>query len=124
MTYTKRKAERPASYGPNLRSFPAWASAVIITLVAALVIGEEIVRLARLDPAQSLLGRAASGVLGAFVYFLLYLLIVRASILGWLPVRIQPTDLKLMSALIVVLFVVLRNRSRSSTPESAEVLPI
>ena len=97
---------------------------VIITLVAALVIGEEIVRLARLDPAQSLLGRAASGVLGAFVYFLLYLLIVRASILGWLPVRIQPTDLKLMSALIVVLFVVLRNRSRSSTPESAEVLPI
>jgi len=98
---------------------------VIITLVAALVIGEEVVRLVGLDPARSLLGRAVSGVVGACVYFFLYLLILRASILHWIPVRIQPTDLKLMSALIVVVFVQLRGRFRGKGHrQREEVLPI
>lgn len=97
---------------------------VIITLVAALVIGEETMRLFRLNPAVSLAGRAVSGVVGACVYFLLYLGILRASILGWLPVRIQPTDLKLMSALIVVVFVLIRSRTRSRMEGREEILPI
>jgi putative ABC transport system permease protein len=97
---------------------------VIITLVAALVIGEEVVRLFGLTPSRSLTGRVLSGVVGACVYFLLYLVILRASILGWLPVRIQPTDLKLMSALIVIVFVVIRSRTRPRGVEREEVLPI
>lgn len=97
---------------------------VIITLVAALVIGEEIVRLVGLDPSRSLLGRAASGVLGACVYFFLYLIILRASVLGWIPLRIQPTDLKLMSALIVVVFVAIRTHARKTSNQVEEVLPI
>lgn len=97
---------------------------VIITLVAALVIGEEVIRLIGLNPALSLAARTLSGVLGACVYFFLYLLILRASILGWIPVRIQPTDLKLMSALIVVAFVVLRTRMHRHGEPREEVLPI
>lgn len=97
---------------------------VIITLVAALVIGEETMRWLRLSPAASLAGRAMSGVIGACVYFLLYLSILRASVRGWIPFRIQPTDLKLMSALIVVVFVLIRQRSQSNTGAREEVLPI
>ena len=99
-------------------------SGAIITLVAALVIGEEIVRLCSLDPSSRLLGRALSGVIGACAYFFLYLIILRASILGWIPLRIQPTDLKLMSALIVVLFVLVRSRARPGAAMREEVLPI
>lgn len=97
---------------------------VIITLVAALVIGEEMARLIGLDPSRCLAGRAMSGVLGACVYFFLYLIILRASIVGWIPIRIQPTDLKLMSALIVVVFVVIRTHARKASDQAEEVLPI
>lgn len=96
---------------------------VIITLVAALVIGEEIARAVNLAPERSLAGRTFSGVLGACVYFFLYLAILRASILGWFPVRIQPTDLKLMSALIVLVFVVIRSQT-SKFDSVEEVLPV
>jgi len=97
---------------------------VIITLVAALVIGEEAVRLLGLNPALHLSARVLAGILGGCVYFFLYLIILRASILGWIPIRIQPTDLKLMSALIVILFVVVRSQSRTGLQERGEVLPI
>ena len=97
---------------------------VIITLVAALIIGEEITRLCGLNPAGSLWGRAISGVLGGCGYFFLYLTILRASILGWIPFRIQPTDLKLMSALIVVLFVLVRGRGQSKLDQREEMLPL
>lgn len=97
---------------------------VIITLVAALVIGEEVLRLCGLNPATKLAGRALSGVIGACAYFLLYLAILRASIIGWVPVRIQPTDLKLMSALIVVAFALIRRHTGSKTYAREEVLPI
>lgn len=97
---------------------------VIIPLVAALVIGEESARLIGLNPARSLAGRAVSGVLGGCVYFFLYLIILRASILGWIPVRIQPTDLKLLSALIVVVFVMVRKHASKGREQPEEVLPI
>ena len=97
---------------------------VIITLVAALVIGEEVARLIGLDPSRRLLGRALSGIIGACVYFLFYLIILRASILGWIPIRIQPTDLKLMSALIVVAFVLVKSHTEKTGISSEELLPI
>jgi putative tryptophan/tyrosine transport system permease protein len=97
---------------------------VIITLIAALVIGEEVLRLIRLDPATNLAARASSAIVGACTYFLLYLFILRASILGWLPLRIQPTDLKLMSAVIVILVVAVRTWSKQQHEEREEVLPI
>ncbi|MBW1996616.1 MAG: hypothetical protein JRJ29_01490 [Deltaproteobacteria bacterium] len=97
---------------------------VIITLVAALVIGEESIRLMGLNPALKLSGRVLSGLVGAFVYFLLYLMILRASILGYLPVRIQPTDLKLLSAVIVIIFIAIRFYSREASAKQEEVLPL
>jgi putative ABC transport system permease protein len=97
---------------------------VVITLIASLVIGEELTRLLGCDAARNLAGRTLSGMLGACGYFFLYLLILRASILGWIPIRIQPTDLKLLSALIVVGFIVLRNRSHRGGGQPEEVLPI
>ena len=98
---------------------------VIITFVAALVIGEELLRLLGWDPARNLKARVLSGLVGGCVYFLLYLTILRLSILGYLPIRIQPTDLKLMSAGIVVAFVFLRYRTRRSrTIAKEEFLPI
>ncbi|MCB9851887.1 MAG: hypothetical protein H6819_02230 [Phycisphaerales bacterium] len=97
---------------------------VIITLVAALVIGEELARLMGLDPSRSLFGRAISGVFGACGYFFFYLFILRASILGWVPVRIQPTDLKLMSAIIVVVFVLVRKHANRRGNMIEEILPI
>ena len=97
---------------------------IIIVLVAALVIGEELMRLMGLDPSRSLAGRAMSGVLGACVYYFLYLFILRASILGYIPVRIQPTDLKLIAALLVVLLVAIRTYARKRSEQGEEVLPI
>ncbi len=97
---------------------------VIITLVAALVVGEELARLVGLDPSRNLVGRSVSGVFGACVYFFLYLIVLRASIIGWIPFRIQPTDLKLMSALIVVVFVVIRTHTRRNGEQVEELLPI
>lgn len=93
---------------------------VVITLIAALVIGEEFVRVAGFDPARRLGARITSAFIGASLYFLLYLFILRASIRGWIPLEITPTDLKLLSAVVVV--AVIAVRSRSSARE--EVLPI
>jgi len=90
---------------------------VLITFVAALVIGEEIVgRFSRND----LVTRVIAPFVGVFLYFLLYLFLLRASIRGWIPVNIQPTDLKMLSALVVVAVIALRaNRGRRE-----ETLPL
>lgn len=97
---------------------------IIITLAAALVIGEELMRLVGLNPAVSILGRVIAPVVGACLYFFLYLLVLRASILGWIPLRIRPTDLKMMSALIVVAVVLVRTHAGKQTGQRDEVLPI
>lgn len=89
---------------------------VVITLVAALVLGEELFRLFGAERRAKLALRSVAPVFGAAVYFLLYLLILKASIQGWLPVSVQPTDLKLLSAVLVVLVVALR-RNRLSREE-------
>lgn len=94
---------------------------VIITFVAALVLGEELMRRLGVDPARHLASRVLSAVMGAIVYFLCYLLILRASIRGWLPIQIKPTDLKMLSAVFVVIVYLLRRRSLR--PDT-EILPL
>lgn len=81
---------------------------VIITLVAAVVIGEELLRRLSKRLSLSLAHRAVVPFAGATAYFALYLLILRASIRGWIWVRVEPTDLKMLSALLIVSIVALR----------------
>jgi putative ABC transport system permease protein len=95
------------------------AVGIVITLIASLVIGEAVLRIVRIDPARSILTRMLGVFLGAVLYFMLYIFILRASILGWIPVEVRPTDLKLLSALAVVIAVSIRNRKSSRE----EVLP-
>jgi len=84
---------------------------VVITLIAALVIGEECIRVLGIDPRRSLRGRMLGAFLGASAYYMLYLLILRASIRGWIPLKITPTDLKMLSAIVVAAVIALRSRS-------------
>jgi len=91
----------------------------IITLVASLIIGEELVSLISRGRVN-LLQRVIAPFVGAIVYFALYIAVLRASINDLLPVRIEPTDLKMLSALIVILVVALRMRGG----REEEVLPL
>ena len=93
---------------------------IIITLVAALVIGEGLARALRLDPTRDLRGRVFAAFVGATAYFLLLLCVLRASILEWFPVQISPTDIKLVSALAVIVAVSVRLRAT----KDEEVLPL
>mgnify|MGYP003626292535 CR=1 FL=1 len=93
---------------------------VIINLVAALVIGEEIMRRVSGGRPMKLIYRLLTPFIGGIAYFLLYLLILRASIRGWIPIQIQPTDLKMLSAIVVIAVVALR-RAR---PGSEQILPL
>jgi len=94
---------------------------IIITLVAALVIGEEISKHLKFNPASKLTSRVISPFIGSFIYFLLYILILRASIRNWIPINVQPTDLKMFSALLVVIVVAIRWKTDS---QHEEVLPL
>lgn len=84
---------------------------VIIALVAALVIGEGLVRVIRGGARPTLGDRLLAAFAGATVYFLLYVLVLRGSISGILPFAINPTDLKFISALVVIVAVTLRMRN-------------
>lgn len=93
---------------------------VVVTLVAALVLGEEVLNLFGPEQRTRMSKRTVAPVLGTAIYFLAYLLILKASIQGWLPVLVEPTDLRLLSAVLVVLVVVFR-RYR---PGREEILPL
>ena len=97
---------------------------VIITLVAALVIGETFVRLVRLHPTTSLIGRLLAPVVGGCLYYMLYVTILRASIREWIPVKIVPTDLKFMAAMIVIVVVAIRVLYSKRAVDEEEVLPL
>lgn len=96
---------------------------IIIGLVASLVIGEDVLHLAGIRFATGLSGKVLAPLAGCFAYYLLFLLILRASIEEWIPLRIQPTDLKLLSAVVVIIVIGIRARS-SRNGTSEEVLPI
>jgi putative ABC transport system permease protein len=93
---------------------------VVITLIAALVLGEEAFNLLGIGRRDRHLKRVVGPFVGATIYFLLYLLILRGSIRGWIPVSVQPTDLKLLTAVLVVAVVALR-RTRTTREE---ILPL
>ena len=93
---------------------------VIISLVAALVIGEEAIDRISGRLAKRNSGRIAAAFLGSAIYYFVSLLILRASIRGWIPVVITPTDLKMLSAVVVIVVIMLR-RSRAA---GEELLPL
>lgn len=94
---------------------------IIITLVASLIIGEEVLKHLNFNPISKLSARILSPIMGSFIYFLLYILILRASIRNWIPIEIKPTDLKMMSAIIVIVMVAIRWHHEKQ-PE--EILPL
>ncbi len=99
------------------------AVGIIIALVASLVIGEDLLRLAGTKLSSGLPGKVLAPLAGSFAYYALFLLILRASIEEWIPLRIQPTDLKLLSALVVIIVIGLRARA-SRKASADDVLPI
>jgi putative tryptophan/tyrosine transport system permease protein len=97
---------------------------IIIVLVAALVIGEDLLRLIGFARPTSIASRITAPILGCCVYYFLYLVMLRASINEWVPFKIQPTDLKFLSALIVIVVIALRVRGSKQQPNGEEILPL
>ncbi len=84
-----------------------------IILIAGLVMGEELLRLFGLEPTRSLGVRLLAPLVGALAYYFVFLGILRASLAGMLPVTVRPTDLKLLSAVTILLLLWVRSlRSR------------
>ena len=96
---------------------------VIITLIAGLILGEQLFRWLGSAGDSLLSQRIAAPVFGAFVYSLLYLGIIRASLAGVLPFDIQPTDIKMISALVLAIVVAIRLH-KQKRESSHDVLPI
>jgi putative tryptophan/tyrosine transport system permease protein len=91
---------------------------IVIILIASMVLGEEI--LLRVSPAlmrRGTIGRLVAAVLGTCLYYLLYLTVLRASIRGWIPLDVRPTDLKLVSAVAVVGVMLWRARRPGASVE-------
>lgn len=97
---------------------------IIINLVAALVLGETLMRVVRLHPATSLMGRMLAPVVGGCLYYMLYVTILRASIREWIPIKIMPTDLKFLAALVVIVVVAIHIWSSRRATDQEEVLPL
>lgn len=93
---------------------------IIVVLIACLVIGEEATRAAGWDPTAATGARVSTPTIGAVAYFVMYLFVVRASSRGWLPFRLEPTDLTLVSAVLIVLVYLLRIRKQ----RVEELLPL
>lgn len=78
------------------------AIGVVITLLCAVLLGEGLYRVLP-EPIRSKAGaRTLAPVLGCALYFAMYLLVLRASLRDWVPVSIQPADLKLLSAVLLI----------------------
>lgn len=95
---------------------------IVITLVAALVLGEEVMRWINIPSLGIASRRVLAALLGAFVYYSFYTIIVRASIRGWIPITLRPTDLKMLSAIIIITVVGVRALEKNRPKE--EVLPL
>lgn len=77
------------------------AVGLVVTLAAAMVLGEHLTSALGFDGRRSLAVLFSSGVVGMIAYYLLYLIVLRASVLGWLGVRFEPSDIKMLSALVL-----------------------
>jgi len=81
---------------------------MIIIAIASLIIGEEIIRLFRKHQYEVGL-LSISPILGSFLYYLLITIVLRLSTFRALPfVQIEPTDLKMITALVIILVVYVR----------------
>jgi putative tryptophan/tyrosine transport system permease protein len=80
----------------------------VVAFVASLVIGEELLRLLPQSRGKFVVTLVGAPFVGSLLFYFFNLLMLRLSIIGVLPVSIQPTDLKMVSALIVVLALQLR----------------
>ena len=92
---------------------------IIVPLIAALILGEQVVRLRALWAQQ-----CGAPVIGASLYFLLYISILRAAVRGWLPVQVQSTDLKMIAAATVALAILVRRLRNKSDRSYGDVLPL
>lgn len=93
---------------------------LIITLIAGLVLGEEVFRIFKKGERLGIHARIVASILGMTLYYFFYLVVLKASINGWLPMDIQPTDLKLVSAIILISIFILKSKNNTAT----EVIPI
>ena len=94
---------------------------IIIILLASLILGEEILRFLSFKPDRQILIRIVSSFFGSFIYYFFYIVVIRASILGRLPIKINPTDIKAISAIIIIIVFILK-KTRLKTYE--EELPL
>lgn len=94
---------------------------VVIILIAALIVGEEFGKYIGINPARSVSRRTIAAFIGAVIYFFLYLLVLRASLSGILPITVQPTDLRMVSAVVLVGAIAMR---AFRGKEDEEVFPI
>jgi putative ABC transport system permease protein len=85
---------------------------IIVVLIACLVIGEESARAIGWDPSAATRARVSTPAVGAVAYFVMFLFVLRASSLGWLPFQLEPTDLTFVSAALIVLVYLMRIRQR------------
>jgi putative ABC transport system permease protein len=92
---------------------------IVVTLIASLVLGEQLIGTVRSTSVK----RIAGPLIGTFAYYLLFLIVLRASLRGWIPFQIYPTDLRLMSAVVLVISLVLRG-AKSRAPQTEEIIPL
>lgn len=90
---------------------------IVVVLIAALVFGEEITRRVFRASMRPMHWRFAAALIGAFAYYLSYLFILRASIRSWIPVSVQPTDLKMLSAVLIAILYASRRKSMRAADE-------
>jgi putative tryptophan/tyrosine transport system permease protein len=84
----------------------------LVAFVASLVIGEEIILRVTMARRLGILAIVLAPMIGSVLYFAFHLGVLRLSLAGILPLAIEPTDLKLFSAAIVVAVLALRRGSR------------
>lgn len=91
---------------------------ITISLLASLLIGEHL--LAFMSRSYDLLGLVLQPIVGSVLYYAITLVILRASLMRLFPLALQPTDLKLISAVVFMVLLALRTRKHGME----EVLPL
>ena len=75
---------------------------IVITFLCAVLLGEGIYGILPASLRSKAGLRSLAPVVGCAVYFSMYLLVLRASLRDWLPFSIEPADLKLLSAVLLI----------------------
>jgi putative tryptophan/tyrosine transport system permease protein len=83
---------------------------VVITLLSGVLLGEAALRLVPRALHSGFALRIVAPFVGSLLYFFMYLLVLRASLRDWIPISIEPADLKLLSAIVLIALVGSRRR--------------